>query len=79
MLLGAGGFLGGRLAGRLAANGRVAGRAISELVLSDVRPISMPTTGACPSTQVPGDLRDPALLDALFAKPVDMVFTWPPP
>jgi len=73
VVLGAGGFLGRRLAARLAADGQVAGRAVHELVLSDLRPVSPPPGGAFAITQVSGDLRDPALLDALFARPVGLV------
>jgi nucleoside-diphosphate-sugar epimerase len=74
VLLGAGGFLGLRLATRMAADGHVAGHAIDDLLLSDLRPVRAPTSAACRVTQVHGDLRDPAPLDALFASPVDMVF-----
>lgn len=72
--MGASGFLGGRLAARLAASGHVAGRAIQELVLSDLRPGVAPPTGVCRIVQMHGDLREPAVLDALFAEPVSVVF-----
>lgn len=74
VLMGAGGFLGMRLASSLAAAGHLAGQPISELVLSDLRPIWAPTSATCRLTQVIGDLRDPAVLDALFASRVDVVF-----
>lgn len=74
VLMGAGGFLGRQLAARLACTGRIDGHLIDELVLSDLRPIQAPGLAACPITQVTGDLRDPAVLDALFASPVHMVF-----
>lgn len=74
VVMGAGGFLGGQLAARLAAAGQVAGQAIDELVLSDLRPIAALPTGPCQTTQVQGDLREQAVLDALFAAPVGMVF-----
>ena len=74
VLMGAGGFLGLRLAARLAAAGHIAGHPIDELVLSDLRPIRAPSAPACRLSQVHGDLRDPLVLDALFASEVDMVF-----
>ena len=74
VVLGAGGFLGRQLATRLAAAGQIAGHPISELVLSDLSPACSPATSACRLTVVSGDLREPAVLDALFDSQVDMVF-----
>lgn len=74
LILGAGGFLGGRLAAKLAADGHIGGQRIEELVLFDVRPVRLPGEAACKLVQVNGDLRDGAVLDALFARGPDIVF-----
>jgi nucleoside-diphosphate-sugar epimerase len=78
LVLGAGGFLGSRLVAGLVASGRVAGRPIDELVLFDLRPVSLAVAGNGNGngkvTPVHGDLRDPQVLDHLFAHPVDVVF-----
>jgi nucleoside-diphosphate-sugar epimerase len=66
-------FAGGAAeAGRASAGGRP----ISELVLVDQREVAgMPQpTAPVAVTRVQGDLRDPALLDGLFSRPVDCVF-----
>ena len=73
VLLGAGGFLGKRLGAHLAKTARIAGEAIDELVLFDLRPVHPPTTSACPLTTLHGDLRESAALDALCDKPLDLV------
>lgn len=74
LILGAGGFLGTRLDARLAADARLGPQAIDELVLFDLRPVRVPAPAACAVAQVNGDLRDPAVLDTLFAQPPDVVF-----
>jgi nucleoside-diphosphate-sugar epimerase len=73
LILGAGGFLGTRLAAQLAGTAQLAGRAIDELVLFDLRAAPVPRGAACPITVLHGDLRDSAALDALFATRVDAV------
>jgi nucleoside-diphosphate-sugar epimerase len=73
LILGAGGFLGTRLAAHLARTAHLAGRAIDELVLFDLRATPSPSGAACPVTVLHGDLRDSAALDALFATRVDAV------
>jgi nucleoside-diphosphate-sugar epimerase len=73
LLLGAGGFLGTRLAAQLARTAQLAGRAIDELVLFDLRAAPVPRGATCPVTVLHGDLRDSAALDALFAARVDAV------
>jgi nucleoside-diphosphate-sugar epimerase len=73
LILGAGGFLGTRLAAHLAGTAQLAGRAIDELVLFDLRAAPVPRGAACPITVLHGDLRDSAALDALFATRVDAV------
>lgn len=72
LVLGAGGFLGTKIAAHLARTAQLAGRAISELVLFDLRAVAAPAS-ACPVTVLHGDLREGASLDALFATRVDAV------
>lgn len=74
LILGAGGFLGSRLTARLAADGRMDGHPIEELVLFDVRPVRAPGAAACKITHVHGDVRDQALLDGLFVRPLHAIF-----
>jgi nucleoside-diphosphate-sugar epimerase len=73
LILGAGGFLGSRLAARL-ADGRMGAHSIEELVLFDVRGVRTPIAGACKITQVQGDVRDPTLLDEVFARSPTVIF-----
>jgi nucleoside-diphosphate-sugar epimerase len=73
LILGACGFLGTRLAAHLARTAQLAGRAVDELVLFDLRAAPVPRGAACPVTVLHGDLRDSAALDALFATRVDAV------
>ncbi len=85
VILGAGGFIGSRLARALAASpalpaaadGAVAQRPVTELVLGDARPLAAPSrgnTGPVAVSAIQGDIRDPAFLAGIFSRPVDCVF-----
>lgn len=74
LILGAGGFLGSRLARRVVADGQIAGRSISELVLFDMRSVPLVKNATCKIIQVHGDLREARVLDALFSEQVDVIF-----
>ncbi len=72
VVTGAAGFIGRRLSAALAAAETLDGRRIEELLLVDrgfSRPASDPRV-----RQIPGDLLQPAVRDAIFGKPVDGFF-----
>lgn len=72
IVTGAGGFIGGRLASELEKRGHLDGRPITELVLVDR---AFPAKSSSPLVSyLTGDVRDPAICEALFAKPVDGFF-----
>ena len=73
LVLGAGGFLGARLAAQLAASAQLGGHAIDELVLFDRKPLRTPPSARCRLTALDGDLRDAAVLQALLARPPEVI------
>ena len=73
-VIGAGGFLGRGLVGRIAASGRLFARHVDELVLFDRRLGAIPADPACTVTRVQGDIRDAAVMDLAFGRPLDVVF-----
>ena len=73
LVLGAGGFLGARLVAQLAASAQLGGHAIDELVLFDRTPLPTPASARCRLSTLDGDLCDAAVLQALLARPPQVV------
>ncbi|CAH2599068.1 D-erythronate dehydrogenase [Rhodovastum atsumiense] len=71
-ILGGSGFLGRRLAARLAADGRLGGRAISELTLFDLQPPDPPPAAGFPVQCLGGDIAQ--LPPAAIPDGTDVVF-----
>lgn len=70
VVLGASGFIGSHLVAALRARKVVRGRPIDQLCLADLRAVALSDGDEA----VQGDIRDPAFLNQVFAKPVDAVF-----
>lgn len=66
LVTGAGGFIGRHLTRALLETGTLNGAALREVVLTDLHAPAAPAGSPVPIATRAGDLRDPALLDALF-------------
>ncbi|WP_207539894.1 NAD-dependent epimerase/dehydratase family protein [Sabulicella rubraurantiaca] len=66
LVTGAAGFIGRHLTDALLAAGTLNGAPLQQIVLTDLRAPEAPQGSAVPITTRSGDLRDPALLEALF-------------
>ncbi|MCW8085258.1 NAD-dependent epimerase/dehydratase family protein [Sabulicella glaciei] len=75
LVTGAAGFIGRHLAGALLESGTLGGVPLREIVLTDLQAPGAPQGSPVPVAACSGDLRDPALLEALFgAQGFDSVF-----
>lgn len=73
LITGAAGFLGQKLAGALSREGRLRGRRIDALILTDLTLPAMPV-GDVPVDRFALDLADPATVDRLAAVGADVIF-----
>lgn len=74
LILGGTGFLGQRLADALVANGRLAGRTISRIVLADLVQPASEAASALPIERVFCDITRPSDVAAILDARIDMIF-----
>ena len=72
VVTGAAGFIGGRLASALIARGHLDGQPITDLVLVDQA--FRDDSKAANVRRICGDVRDPAIRQTLFEKPIQAFF-----